>query len=231
MAQATQAEPASIVTEGAGNGRLQVRLIAAGGMLGALAASACCILPLVFVTVGISGAWIGNLTALAPYKPYFAAGALVLVSYGYYLVYVRSKQACADGSCSRPLPGRIEQVQGLMSDRPLAGREIFAAGEQAKAGQDCESPLHRFHPITLSQEMVTERSKGHARIAVRELNSSKLCAGCGTVAGTRRREASVDVTSGIRLLQTWASAAHAASRVERSTLMSERTCRPSLIRR
>jgi len=110
MAQATRAEPASIVTEGAGNGRLQVRLIAAGGMLGALAASACCILPLVFVTVGISGAWIGNLTALAPYKPYFAAGALALVSYGYYLVYVSPKQACADGSCSRPLPGRIVKL-------------------------------------------------------------------------------------------------------------------------
>ena len=110
MAQATRTEPASNATEGAGDGRLQVRLIAAGGMLGALAASACCILPLVFVTVGISGAWIGNLTALAPYKPYFAAGALALVGYGYYLVYVRSKQACADGSCSRPLPGRIVKL-------------------------------------------------------------------------------------------------------------------------
>ena len=110
MAQATRAEPASIVTEGAGNGRLQVRLIAAGGMLGALAASACCILPLVFVTVGISGAWIGNLTALARYKPYFAAGALALVGYDYYLVYVRSKQACADGTCPRPLPGRTVKL-------------------------------------------------------------------------------------------------------------------------
>jgi len=110
MAQATRTELASNATEGVVDGRLQVRLIAAGGMLGALAASACCILPLVFVTVGISGAWIGNLTALAPYKPYFAAGALALVGYGYYLVYVRPKQACADGSCSRPLPGRIVKL-------------------------------------------------------------------------------------------------------------------------
>jgi mercuric ion transport protein len=110
MAQATRTEPASDATEGAGDGRSQARLIAVGGMLGALAASACCILPLVFVTVGISGAWIGNLTALAPYKPYFAAGTLALVGYGYYLVYVRPKQACADGSCSRPLPGRVVKL-------------------------------------------------------------------------------------------------------------------------
>ena len=40
---------------------------AAGGMLGALAASSCCILPLALFTLGISGAWIANLTALAPY--------------------------------------------------------------------------------------------------------------------------------------------------------------------
>jgi len=110
MAQSTRTEPASDATEGASDDRSQARLIAAGGMLGALAASACCILPLVFVTVGISGAWIGNLTALAPYKPYFAAGTLALVGYGYYLVYVRPKQACADGSCARPLPGRIVKL-------------------------------------------------------------------------------------------------------------------------
>ena len=114
MAEATRTEPAGNATEGAGDDRLQVRLIAAGGMLGALAASACCILPLVFVTVGISGAWIGNLTALAPYKPYFAAGALALVGYGYYLVYVRPKQTC-DGSCSRPLPGRVIKLSLLIA--------------------------------------------------------------------------------------------------------------------
>ena len=110
MAQSTRTEPASSAIESAGNDRSHARLIAAGGMLGALAASACCILPLVFVTVGISGAWIGNLTALAPYKPYFATGTLALVGYGYYLVYARPKRACADGSCARPLPGRVVKL-------------------------------------------------------------------------------------------------------------------------
>jgi mercuric ion transport protein len=87
--------------------RSHVRLIAAGSLLGALAATSCCILPLVLFSVGISGAWIANLTALAPYKPYFAAGTLALLGYGYYLVYVKPKQACADGSCARPLPSRF----------------------------------------------------------------------------------------------------------------------------
>ena len=51
----------------------KARWAAAGGILGALAASSCCILPVVLFTLGISGAWIGNLTALAPYQPIFLA--------------------------------------------------------------------------------------------------------------------------------------------------------------
>ena len=47
------------------NGR-KMGLIAAGGVLGALAATSCCIIPLVLFTLGIGGAWIGNLKALAP---------------------------------------------------------------------------------------------------------------------------------------------------------------------
>ena len=94
-------------TEDSGGERSRVRLIAAGGILGALAASVCCILPLVLFSLGISGAWISNFTALAPYKPYFAAATLALLGYGYYLVYVKPKQACADGSCARPLPNRL----------------------------------------------------------------------------------------------------------------------------
>lgn len=85
----------------------QVRLVAAGGILSAIAASSCCILPLVLFSLGISGAWISNLTALAPYKPYFVAGTFALLGYGYYLAYVKPKQACADGSCVRSLPSRL----------------------------------------------------------------------------------------------------------------------------
>jgi len=83
-------------------------LMAAGGLLGALAASSCCILPLVLFSLGVSGAWIGNFTQLAPYQPYFLAATLGFLGYGYWLVYRSSKLACADGeACARPLPNRI----------------------------------------------------------------------------------------------------------------------------
>lgn len=82
------------------------RLMAAGGLLGALAASSCCILPLAFFFLGVSGAWIGRLTALAPYQPYFIAATFACL--GYWLVYRPAKPACAEGdACARPLPNRL----------------------------------------------------------------------------------------------------------------------------
>jgi mercuric ion transport protein len=97
------------------NGEIQIsdvrrkeRLIAAGGLLGALAASTCCILPLVLFSLGVSGAWIGNITQLAPYQPYFIAATIGLLGYGYWLVYRSSKLSCSDGeACARPLPNRL----------------------------------------------------------------------------------------------------------------------------
>ena len=82
-------------------------LVAAGGVLGALAAASCCIFPLVLFALGIGGAWIGDLTALAPYQPIFIAATLIFLGTGYYLVYRRRDAACADGKlCARPLPRR-----------------------------------------------------------------------------------------------------------------------------
>ena len=87
------------------------RLVAAGGILGALAASSCCIIPLILFSLGIGGAWIGNLTALAPYKPLFVAGTAGLLGYGFYLVYWKPRRACGDGAaCASPIPNRLVQL-------------------------------------------------------------------------------------------------------------------------
>ena len=107
MAQTTRADLARKAAERAGDQGSRARWIAAGSVLGALAASSCCVLPLALFSLGVSGAWIANFTALAPYKAYFAASTLALLGYGYYLAYVKAKQACAEGSCARPLPNRL----------------------------------------------------------------------------------------------------------------------------
>jgi mercuric ion transport protein len=82
--------------------------LAAGGVIGALAASSCCILPLVLFGLGVSGAWIANLTRLAPYQPYFIAAAVVCLAGGYGLLYRSRKMTCTDGQvCARPLSNRV----------------------------------------------------------------------------------------------------------------------------
>lgn len=84
------------------------RLLAAGGILGALAASSCCIIPLILFALGISGAWIGNLTRLAPYQPCFIVATLGFLGAGYWLVYRDSQRQCADVEvCARPLPNGL----------------------------------------------------------------------------------------------------------------------------
>src|SRR5262249_6890475 len=91
-------------------------LMAAGGMLGAIAASSCCILPLVLFSLGVSGAWIGNFTRLAPYQPYFIAATLLFLGGGYWLVYRAEARACANGeTCARPLPNRIVKATLILA--------------------------------------------------------------------------------------------------------------------
>jgi mercuric ion transport protein len=92
------------------------RLMAAGGLFGAVAASSCCILPLALFALGISGAWIGNFTRLAAYQPYFLAATLACLGCGYWLVYRSSTRACADGeACARPLPNRIVKTSLILA--------------------------------------------------------------------------------------------------------------------
>lgn len=97
----------------------QIVMVSAG-ILGAIAASSCCVLPLVFVSLGVSGAWIGNLTTLAPYQPYILALTTVALGYGFYSVYGRARQRCADRPCERPLPSRAVKV-GLWLGTVLVG--------------------------------------------------------------------------------------------------------------
>lgn len=84
------------------------RFAAIAGVVGAVLASSCCVVPLVLVTLGASGAWIGNLSALDPYKNYFALVTLAFLGAGFWQVYFKKKVACEDGSyCANPVSERV----------------------------------------------------------------------------------------------------------------------------
>lgn len=73
----------------------------AGGVA-AILASTCCLGPLVLILLGFSGAWIGNLTALEPYRPYFIGVALVALFFAWRRIW-RPAAACRPGEvCALP---------------------------------------------------------------------------------------------------------------------------------
>lgn len=74
--------------------------LAAGSIAGALLASSCCVLPLILVLVGVSGAWIGNLAVLEPYTPLFAVVTLGLIAAGLWHAYHGQPTRCAEGACA-----------------------------------------------------------------------------------------------------------------------------------
>ena len=75
--------------------------LAAGGVA-AILASTCCLGPLVLVTLGVSGAWIGNLAALEPYRPFFIGVAGVALAFAYRSIF-RPAQDCKPGEvCAIP---------------------------------------------------------------------------------------------------------------------------------
>jgi mercuric ion transport protein len=117
------------------SGRLAPRLAVLGGLLGAVAASSCCILPLLLFSIGAGSAWIGNLTALAPYQPAFIVITLGLLGYGYWLVYRSADAACADGdACARPVPNRLVKA-GLWTATAITAAALgFPYGAPALPG-------------------------------------------------------------------------------------------------
>lgn len=75
--------------------------LAASG-LAAILASTCCLGPLVLVTLGFSGAWIGNLTVLEPYRWFFIGTAVVAMFFAWRGIF-QASHACKPGEvCAVP---------------------------------------------------------------------------------------------------------------------------------
>lgn len=80
------------------------------GGLAAILASTCCLGPLVLVALGLSGAWIGNLTRLEPYRPFFIVGALIALFFAGRQIF-RPAQACKPGEvCAVPRTRRVYKI-------------------------------------------------------------------------------------------------------------------------
>lgn len=79
--------------------------------LAAIVGSLCCVAPLVLLTLGISGAWISQLTALEPYRPIFIGIMLVFMGLAFRELYVVPARCAPDAACPNPqLQRRQRQI-------------------------------------------------------------------------------------------------------------------------
>lgn len=94
----------------AASASLGARLLSVGGIAASLGAASCCVIPFLLFSLGVSGAWIGNLTALEPYQPVFAGLALACIALGAWRMRARARTACAHGYCATPRADRVARI-------------------------------------------------------------------------------------------------------------------------
>lgn len=71
---------------------------AGASVMSAAAASACCWLPLLLVTLGLSAAGVSS--AFEKVRPYFLGACAVLLGLGFYLVYIRNGKCAPNTACA-----------------------------------------------------------------------------------------------------------------------------------
>ena len=114
-------EPVTVSNSATGSERKAGRLVALA-VVASLLASTCCVLPLVLVLVGITGAWMSTLVAMKPVTPYAIAVCVGALGWAGWLLF-KPAAACRigdapgeDGSCAttRPVVRRVFVVCALM---------------------------------------------------------------------------------------------------------------------
>jgi len=78
-----------------------------GGVFAGVAASLCCIGPLVALSLGL-GSFAAS-TWFAQWRPAFLAVTFLLLGFAWYLTYRQPAEDCKNGSCSRP-PGTAARI-------------------------------------------------------------------------------------------------------------------------
>lgn len=129
-----------------------------GVILGALGASICCIGPLILLALGAGGAYVGNLTALEAYRPYFMGVTAIFLGLAFYRVYRKPKEECAPGSlCAKPRAHRLNKIS-LWSATLLAVALLsfpYLAPELVREGQSAALSGSATARTVLSVENMT----------------------------------------------------------------------------
>jgi len=80
------------------------------GIISAIGASICCVGPLVLLALGISGAWIGSLTAFEPYRPIFIGLTVLFLGFAFYRLYLVRPSCSSESACANPRTLKRQRV-------------------------------------------------------------------------------------------------------------------------
>lgn len=80
------------------------------GLASAVGASACCVLPLTLVSVGLGGAWVSQLRALERFAPVFIGVAVVAFAYAFYRLYLKPAPCAPRAQCAPPASRRRQRI-------------------------------------------------------------------------------------------------------------------------
>jgi mercuric ion transport protein len=76
------------------------RMAITAGVLAAIGASICCVGPLALLGLGISGAWIGTLSAFEPYRPVLIGITLGFLALAFRKLYLVPQVCALEAACA-----------------------------------------------------------------------------------------------------------------------------------
>ena len=168
------------------------KLTMSGAVFAAFAASLCCILPLLFVVLGLGVFGAGSVFETA--RPYLLGAATLLLAFGFYRAYIRREETCAVGEeCAAKPISRISRIGLWLA---LVGAVAFA--------------LAPYYTGIIARNVVTQNTQPAANVsAIVEQAKFKItgmtCSGCAVsiqtelekTEGMRRAEVSYELGEAI----------------------------------
>ena len=76
------------------------RMSLVAGALAALGATACCLGPLLLVSLGIGGVWLSGLSALEPFRPILIGVAVLFFGVAFHRLYIVPRQCAPGETCA-----------------------------------------------------------------------------------------------------------------------------------
>ena len=142
-----------------------------GGIVAAVAASLCCVLPLVAVVFGL-GAF-GVASVFETLRPYLLVLAFAALGYGFYRVYFRREECAPGESCATKPVNKINQFSLWIASALIVAFALvpYYSGYNAAAVTASPQPTTEAVPVSVAEETAATKT---VVIEVRGMT----CSGC-----------------------------------------------------